>query len=131
MMAQPASPPRPETGLTTPPPAAQVLLIGLAGAGLLLLAAWLVFRREPLVDHERPPAATIRFSLDINTAGVAELSQLPGIGPALAERIIKHRQAHGSFRSIAAVAEVSGIGPVTLEQIRPFLRPLPPTPDRG
>jgi len=121
----------PAGGLSSPSSAGQLLLTGLAGLGLLSMTAWLLVRREPLVDHERPPPATIRFSLDINTAAAAELSQLPGIGPTMARRIVAHRQQHGPFPNIAAIARVSGIGPVTLEQIRPFIRPIAPQPDRG
>lgn len=110
---------------SVPSAALQRLVAGLTGLGLLAMIAWLLLRPEPLVDHDRPPPATIRFSLDINTAPTGELAQLPGIGPAMARRIVDHRRQHGPFASIDAVAEVSGIGPVTLSQIRPFIRPIP------
>lgn len=48
--------------------------------------------------------------VNINTAGVAELDTLPGIGPALAERIVQYRQANGTFQSVDDLKNVSGIG---------------------
>ena len=45
---------------------------------------------------------------------------LPGIGPVMAGRIIAHREANGPFTSIDDVENVPGIGPKTLESIRPL-----------
>jgi competence protein ComEA len=49
--------------------------------------------------------------LDLNTATVADLDALPGIGPVLAQRIVDHRTAHGPFTSVDQLDDVSGIGP--------------------
>jgi competence protein ComEA len=59
--------------------------------------------------------------MDVNEAEVADLVLLPRIGPALAERIVTHRRAHGPFSSVEALAEVRGIGPATVEQLRPLV----------
>lgn len=56
-------------------------------------------------------------TVDINTAEAAELEQLPGIGPALADRIITYRETHGAFSAFEELAAVSGIGPAILENI--------------
>ena len=48
--------------------------------------------------------------LDLNTATAAELAALPGIGEALAERIVAYREANGAFASVEELLEVSGIG---------------------
>lgn len=55
--------------------------------------------------------------INLNTASQAELESLPGIGPALASRIIAHRQG-SPFNSIDDLLEVNGIGPVRLAEIR-------------
>lgn len=52
--------------------------------------------------------------IDINTAGAPELESLPGVGPALAARILAQRQAKGPFRSVRDLLEVSGVGEKTL-----------------
>lgn len=59
--------------------------------------------------------------VNINTAGLEELQRLPGIGPALAERILEYRQEHGRFGSVEELEEVKGIGPKKLEKMRPFV----------
>ena len=58
-------------------------------------------------------------AVEINTADAAALEALPGIGPSLAAAIVEHRRRHGPFASVDELIEVSGIGPVKLEQIRP------------
>jgi competence ComEA-like helix-hairpin-helix protein len=59
--------------------------------------------------------------IDPNRASLAELTRLPGIGPALAGRIVADREQNGSFRSPEALLRVPGIGPKTLERIRAYL----------
>ncbi len=55
--------------------------------------------------------------IDINRAGLDELETLPGIGPALAARIIAYRNEHGPFQSVEALKNVSGIGPQTVADL--------------
>ena len=73
---------------------------------------------------ESPPAgATVDTPaagsglVNLNTADAAALETLPGIGPALAERIIAYRESNGPFASVADLDAVSGIGPAILGQI--------------
>ena len=56
--------------------------------------------------------------VDINSATLEELDELPGIGPAYAQRIIEYRTAHGSFQNVEELTQVKGIGPATLQEIR-------------
>jgi competence protein ComEA len=59
--------------------------------------------------------------LDINRAGAEELMLLPGIGPKKAEAMIAYREAHGPFSRIESLMDVKGIGPATLERLRPYI----------
>ena len=56
--------------------------------------------------------------IDINTAGVEQLSNLQGIGPAIAQRIIDYREANGNFMSIDEITNVRGIGAILFEKIK-------------
>lgn len=60
--------------------------------------------------------------VDLNTAQVADLDRLPGIGPVLAQRIIDWRTEHGRFSSVDELAEVRGIGPSLLADLRAAVR---------
>ena len=59
--------------------------------------------------------------MDLNTASEQELQSLPGIGPVMAGRIAAHREANGPFAAVDDVEEVPGIGPKTMESIRPLV----------
>jgi competence protein ComEA len=61
------------------------------------------------------PTSTL---VNVNSASAEELETLPGIGEVLAQAIISHREEHGPFAAVDDLEEVSGIGPVTLEEIR-------------
>ncbi len=108
----------------------------------LVLAGWLVVRTyvvppaaaEPLAistsaptETNRPVASdrTGRFTVDPNTAPVDSLELLPGIGPVKAARIVAFRD-NEPFKTIEDLTRVKGIGPGTLDMIRPFLKVTPP-----
>jgi competence protein ComEA len=57
-------------------------------------------------------------SVNLNSAGSEELQTLPGVGPALAQRILDWRESNGTFGSIDQLQDVSGIGPVVFEGLR-------------
>jgi competence ComEA-like helix-hairpin-helix protein len=85
-----------------------------------------------------PPAAASRpaappFPIDVDRATAADLQRLPGIGPALAGRIVANRDSFGAFGSIEALDEVKGIGPAMIGKIGPlvtFSGPRRPVSDR-
>jgi len=56
--------------------------------------------------------------VNINQASLEELTQLKGIGPEYAERIVQYREEHGAFQKAEDIMNVSGIGPKTFEEIK-------------
>lgn len=68
-----------------------------------------------------PPTVAGLNVLDINIADYADLVRLPGIGPVLAGRIMEYRDRHGLFVAVDSLINVSGIGRVKLEKIRPLV----------
>jgi competence protein ComEA len=103
---------------------AALVLIGLGAMIGWWLAQGGLSGRLIEIDRARPLRAS--FQVDINRADWPELAQLPGVGETLARRIVDSRRADGPFRDHDDLQRVYGIGPRKLEEIRPFLRPVPP-----
>lgn len=93
-------------------------------------------RGQPAPAAAWPPAATAgdgarggagvavggaAAPLDLNAADARALEALPGIGPSLAARIVEYRARHGPFRRVEDLLAVPGIGPRTLERLRPLV----------
>ncbi len=59
--------------------------------------------------------------VNVNSAGTAELALLPRIGPAVAQRIVDHREENGAFKALEDLMLVRGIGEKTFELIKPYV----------
>lgn len=62
------------------------------------------------------------FPLDLNTANIDELVQVPGIGPATAKMIIEYREKIGKFKSIYELKNIKGIGDKKVEKWKEYLK---------
>lgn len=97
------------------------------GASALIFALSLIhwgrtaLRGAPSVDIQRLTTEENRFQLDINDATWVEWMQLSGVGETLARRIVEDRVQNGPFSEIDEIQRIHGIGPKTVEQLRPWL----------
>jgi competence protein ComEA len=73
------------------------------------------------VVSEGTPSPLFGDLVNINTASVEELDELPGIGPTIAQRIVEYREANGPFASIEDIVNVSGIGQATYNEIKDLI----------
>ncbi len=85
-------------------------------AGLVGLAS-----ATPAGQSEQKPSSTSELRVDINQAGVAELSKLPGIGEQVAKRIIAYREENGPFEKAEELMNVRGIGEKSFLKLRPHV----------
>lgn len=107
--------------------ASQPLAALLLGMSLLAIGGMWVYQgrfRGRLIEIDRADRRAIDFKIDINAADWPELCLMPGIGEQLSKRIVADRTANGPFRDFGDLRRVRGIGPKTLEGMRPFLLPL-------
>lgn len=101
----------------------RVALVFIVVALIVLTVQWIAVTRqkpEPL-DWERDDDFARWFQVDINTAGWVEWIQLDGIGHKTAHQIVLDRERSGPFSTIGDLQRVHGIGPATLDAIRPWL----------
>lgn len=66
--------------------------------------------------------SAVPYLINMNTADIAELDTLDGIGEKTAEAIIEYRGKHGAFKSKDELCEVSGIGTSTLDKIKDYIK---------
>src|SRR2546425_1100899 len=68
------------------------------------------------------PRRPVTFPLDLNSARVEDLMELPGIGEKLAQRLVEYRRSHSGFRSVEELRKVRGIGEKRMKRLRPLVR---------
>lgn len=84
---------------------------------LALLALCALGATPTLAQQAAAPSGTV----NINTADVATLQLLPRVGPAVAQRIVEHREQSGKFRQKSDLLLVRGIGDATFERLEPYV----------
>lgn len=78
--------------------------------------------QPPATPGAGPTDSAPGGQVDLNTAGLAQLEALPGVGPVLAQRILDWRTEHGRFSSVDELQEVTGVGPKKFESLKPHVR---------
>jgi competence protein ComEA len=95
-----------------------VLLV--LGLGVATRAAQETARRS-----SAPAAASASAPINLNTASVAQLETLPGIGRSTAERILEYRQKNGSFKKVEDLMNVRGVGERSFLKLKPLVTVAP------
>jgi comEA protein len=76
-----------------------------------------LFCESSFVAKKKPPEKPV----NLNTATSEQLQQVPGIGPATADKILKMRKSYGPFKSVDDLLAIRGLGPKRLEKMRKYL----------
>ncbi len=100
---------------------AALLVLGLGGTAL------------PAQESNRPAAATAAAvaPVNLNTATMAQLETLPGIGPATSQRIVDYRQQNSGFKKVEELMNVRGIGEVSFLKLKSLVTLTPPRTERA
>ena len=95
-----------------------VLLV--VGMGMATIAA-----QESSRKSTESSSASTSAPINLNTASVAQLETLPGIGRSTAERILEYRQKNGSFKKIEDLMNVRGVGEKSFLKLKPLITVTP------
>ena len=86
----------------------------------LLVSALVLSVGSVAFAQDKPPAPA-KSTTDLNTATLAQLEELPGVGRATAERILEYRQKSGGFKKIEELMNVRGIGEKSFLKLKPLI----------
>ena len=112
----------------------QLWFVGFLAAAAVLMATFTFIRSYASSRNEPPKYALVGtaeasefegfFRVDVNTAPLDSLELIKYLGPVLSKRIVEYRQEH-RIDSLEDLTRIEGIGPATLDKIRPFLKVSP------
>ena len=110
----------------------QAVVAALVAASLGAMGVyWLVQGgpRGELIEIDRAEPLAAKYLVDINKAEWPEFAELPDLGETLARRIVESRSETGTYHDHDDLLRVRGIGPRTLERLKPYLMPMPDQAD--
>lgn len=90
--------------------------VGIAAALVILLVGHIAVAAQADAGAKR--AGT---QVNVNTATAEQLNELPGIGPAMAARIVEHRQKNGPFKKVEDLMNIRGIGEKNFLKLKPLV----------
>ncbi|HEY2761970.1 MAG TPA: helix-hairpin-helix domain-containing protein [Pirellulales bacterium] len=105
----------------------QLAVAGLIAFALVALVWYWIAQgalSHRLIEIDRVDPRTVTYHVDLNSADWTEFVALPEIGEALAHRIVDYRKKYGPYQAVDDLRHVRGIGPKTMERLRPYLAPI-------
>jgi competence ComEA-like helix-hairpin-helix protein len=89
---------------------------------ILVVGIFILFGQGISSAQKKPPAKPI----DLNTATLEQLEQLPGVGPTTAKAIMQFREKSGPLKRVEDLLAIHGISKSRLEKLRPYVTVTPP-----
>ena len=102
----------------------------IVGAILVALAVSAPAAMAQDADRSAPAKATASAPLNLNTATVAQLESLPGIGARTAALIVEYRQKNGGFKKVEELMNIRGVGEKSFLKLKSLITVIPPKADR-
>jgi competence protein ComEA len=90
-------------------------------AALALGASVVTAQNATTTRRASAPAASAAATINLNTATSAQLDTLPGVGKAMADRIVEYREKNGGFKKIEDLMNVRGIGEKNFLKLKPYI----------
>ena len=106
-------------------------VVGIWVLALLTLAGWARLEAQEKTAAKPKAVAAVTTPVNINTASVAQLEALPGIGARTAQLIIEHRQKNGGFKKIEELMNIKGIGEKSFLKLKPMITAGPEKTDKA
>jgi competence protein ComEA len=105
-------------------------VFGIWVLALLAVVGWTRVEAQEKASAKPKAAAAVTTPVNINTASVAQLEALPGIGAKTAQLIVDHRQKNGPFKKVEELMNVKGIGEKSFLKLKPMVTVGAEKPDR-
>jgi competence protein ComEA len=98
-----------------------LFILGLVASSALLAQAPAPAEQPAAKKTSAKAAAVPAHKINLNTGNVKDLDALPGVGPAMAQRILDWRKEHGRFQKVEDLMTVKGIGQKKFDKMKPYL----------
>jgi competence protein ComEA len=102
----------------------------MAAVAFCALIAGGALQARPVQSATTPAKSAPAVVVNLNTATAADLEKLPGVGPAMAQRIVEYRQKNGEFKKIEDLMNVKGVGERSFLRLKPLITVTSHTADR-